>query len=115
MAAMISHNELRQIAEARLSDCEILYRNQRYDAAVYLCGYAIELALKGRICQTLKWEGFPTDGSEFKSYQSFKTHNLVALLHLSGLEPEISTQYLTEWSDVSEWDPESRYKSIGTA
>ena len=112
---MISKNELRKIARARLKDAEILCKNRRYDGAVYLCGYAIETILKARICQTLKWFGFPSTNTEFKSYQSFKVHDLDILLSLSGLETKIKTRFLTEWSDIATWDPEVRYKSIGTA
>ena len=46
--------ELRKIAKARLKDAEALLAAHRYDGAIYLCGYAVELALKARICQTLK-------------------------------------------------------------
>ncbi|MBI1923693.1 HEPN domain-containing protein, partial [Candidatus Poribacteria bacterium] len=81
---MISKDDLRKIARAKLKDAEVLYKNRRYDGAVYLCGYTIETVLKARICRTLKWEGFPSTRSEFQSYQSFRTHDLVVLLTLSG-------------------------------
>lgn len=112
---MIPEYDLRKIARARLKDAEILFENRRYDGAVYLCGYAIEVALKARICRTLKWCGFPSTRGEFQSYQSFRTHDLDVLLSLSGLESKIKAQYLTEWSVIATWDPEVRYKSIGTA
>ena len=111
---MIPRNELRKIAHARLRDAEILYKNRRYDGAVYLCGYAVEVALKARICRTLKWAGYPATRSEFQSYQSFKTHDLDVLLNLSGVESKIKIQYFAEWSDIAAWEPEVRYKPIGT-
>ncbi len=103
---MIPRNELRKIAHARLRDAEILYKNRRYDGAVYLCGYAVEVALKARICRTLKWAGYPATRSEFQSYQSFKTHDLDVLLNLSGVESKIKIQYFAEWSDIAAWEPE---------
>jgi len=112
---MILRNELKKIARARLRDAEVLYKNRRYDGAVYLCGYAVEVALKDRICRTLKWAGYPATRSEFQSYQSFKTHDLSVLLSLSGIESKIKAQYLAEWSDIAPWHPEVRYKPIGTA
>jgi hypothetical protein len=112
---MIPKNELKKIARARLKDAEILYDRQRYDGAVYLCGYAVEIALKARICQTLKWSAFPSTKSEFQPYQSFRTHALETLLNLSGIESKIKALYLTEWSDVVDWEPEARYTPIGTA
>jgi HEPN domain-containing protein len=111
---MISRNELRKIARSRLKDAENLYKNGRYDGAIYLCGYAVEAALKARICRTLKWDGFPSTRGEFQSYQSFRTHDLKVLLSLSGVEEKILTEYPMEWKKVSIWSPEMRYQPIGT-
>ena len=111
---MIPASDLRKIAKARLTDATVLLAARRYDGAVYLCGYAVELKLKARICRTLKWTGFPSSGGEFSDYRSFKTHDLDVLLHLSGLEGKIKPAFLTEWSIVSQWNPESRYQAIGS-
>ena len=112
---MISTSDLKKIAVARLKDAEILYIGGRYDGAVYLCGYAVELTLKAKICKTLKWSGFPATNAEFKGLQSFKTHSLELLLSLSGQEVKIKTRYLADWSIVVNWDSETRYSVIGTA
>lgn len=112
---MIPKNELRKIARARLRDAEVLYDSRRYDSAIYLCGYAIEAALKARICRTLKWTGFPSTRGEFQSYQSFRTHDLRVLLNLSGIKAKMEAQYILEWSVISTWNPEIRYAFIGTA
>jgi len=47
--------ELKKLAKSRLQESEILFSHGKYDASVYLCGYAVELVLKARICKTLKW------------------------------------------------------------
>ena len=112
---MITRSDLKKIAQARLRDAEVLYRSRRYDGAIYLCGYAVEIALKARICKTLSWSGYPSTGGEFQNYQSFRTHNLDVLLRLSGVEERIKTILMTEWSVVAAWDPEVRYKPIGSA
>jgi HEPN domain-containing protein len=112
---MISGTELRRIARARLRDSEVLFDAGRYDGAVYLCGYAVELALKARICRVLNWMGFPSTRAEFASYQSFRTHSLDVLLTLSGWEQRIKSRYPTEWSVVADWDPELRYAAVGSA
>lgn len=62
---MTTKTELRTLARARLKDADVLFAATRYDAATYLCGYAIELALKARICQTLRWTHFPETNKEF--------------------------------------------------
>ena len=112
---MIDVSDLRRIARARLRDAEMLLRAGRYDGGVYLCGYAVEIGLKARICKTIKWSGFPSTPSEFQSYGTFKTHNLDVLLHLSGREAPVKTKCLAEWSAVAKWDPEARYKPTGSA
>jgi HEPN domain-containing protein len=49
---MISRTDLRAIARALLRDAEALLAAKRYDGAFHICGYAVELALKARICRT---------------------------------------------------------------
>ena len=112
---MIDKRKLAGIAHARIEDAKALLRSQRYDGAVYLCGYAVEIALKARICRTLKWAGFPDSSKDFQGYLSFKTHNLDVLLHLSGTEKRLKRDFLARWSVVATWDPEIRYKPIGIA
>ncbi len=110
---MLTKKDLINIARARLVDAKVLFTNRRYDGAVYLCGYAIELRLKYCICKTLKWNGFPSIKKEFEGYQSFKIHDLDILLHLSGKEINIKKRFLTDWSNVAAWDPEARYNVTG--
>lgn len=111
---MISAQTLRAIAAARLEDARQLLAAGRFDGAAYLCGYAVELALKARICDTLGWsDGFPETSREFQAYQSLKTHSLEVLLTFTGQQHNVKTNYLAEWSAVANWDPESRYKPIG--
>jgi HEPN domain-containing protein len=105
---------LRDIAAARLDDARHLLAAGRFDGAAYLCGYAVELALKARICDTLGWSDFPERPKEFQPYQSLKTHNLEILLTFTGQQQNVKTNHLDEWSKVAVWDPESRYKPTGT-
>ncbi len=110
---MIDRVELRLIARERLKDARVLLRAGRYDGAIYLGGYVVEVALKERICRTLKWGSFPQSRAEFHSYQSYKTHDLDVLLSLTGVEARIKARYLAEWSAVATWDPEARYNPVG--
>src|SRR5918992_4827142 len=112
---MIDRDELRRMAQARLEDAEALVRAGRYDGAIYICGYAVEMALKARICETLNWSGYPSTRSEFQNYQTFRTHDLNVLLRLSGVENRIRMEFVTEWQAVTDWDPEVRYQAVGTA
>ncbi len=110
---MIPTADLKSVARARLDDAKVLLKGHRPDGAVYLCGYAVEMALKARLCRTLKWSGFPETGAEFQGLQSIKTHNLEILLRLSGVEGRIKTRLMREWSLVLGWDPEKRYRTLG--
>jgi hypothetical protein len=112
---MLDRKDIKAIAKARLKDAQVLLRGNRFDGAIYLCGYAIELALKARICQTLKWGGYPASNAEISDYRSFKTHDLDVLLHLSGIEDKVKATLLAEWSAIAQWSPESRYSLIGKA
>ena len=112
---MILVADLRAIAHARLEDAKVLFGNQRTDGAGYVCGYAVELALKARICETLGWVGFPENRREFENFASFRTHKLDVLLALSGQELRIKSDYFSEWSAVATWDPEARYRAVGEA
>jgi len=112
---MLKKEDLRNMADARLDDADALNAAARHDGAVYLCGYAVEVALKAKICDTLGWPEFPETSAEFKNLQSFKTHDLDILLKLSGVELQVKTNYLGEWSIVGQWDQEARYKPIGSA
>ncbi len=110
---MLSSVDLRTIARARLKDADALYSLRRYDGALYLCGYSIEIALKSRIVRTLKWPGFPESNKEFSGLLSFRSHDLNVLLQLSGWEGKVRSKFLPEWSIVSSWTPELRYKPPG--
>ncbi len=102
--------EIEKIVQARVEDAQVLYESSRYDGSVYLCGYAIELGLKARICRTLQWDEYPTSGK----YSSFKTHDLDVLLHLTGCEDKVKLKHLADWSIVAQWNPEARYNPIGS-
>jgi hypothetical protein len=82
---MISLAELDSIARAHLDDARALLAAGRFDGASYLCGYAVEVALKARICRTLNWPEFPSTGGEFQAYRSFQTHEPLPALERRGL------------------------------
>lgn len=111
---MIPVTDLDRIAEARLDDAKALLAAGRYDGATYVCGYAVEVGLKARICRTLNWSEFPSTGGEFQAYRSFQTHELDVLLRLSGQEARIKQQHFALWNAVAVWKAESRYNVVGT-
>lgn len=102
------------MSEEKLSDANSLHQRGRYDTAIYLCGYAVELALKARISETLGWGQFPSETKDFQGLQSFQTHDLKRLLHLSGIEDRILRDLTAEWNMVSTWKSEWRYLPVGS-
>jgi hypothetical protein len=99
--------ELKELSKERLDDAQALYDAGRNGGAMYICGYAVEMGLKYKICEILGWDEYPTDGN----YKSFKTHNLEVLLHLSGVEKKIKKDFLDRWSIVLKWNAEYRYST----
>ena len=66
---MISKENLKIIAKNKIIDSKVLFDTKRYDASVYLIGYAIEVSLKYKICKILKLDnGFPETKDEFQIY-----------------------------------------------
>ncbi len=109
---MISKRILKELIEQKVQDADVLIANRRYATAVYIAGYAIELALKLKICKIFKFaQGFPENKAEFGVYQNsvksqqllagaitqikdIRNHNLNRLLFYSGIEYQIRLNYL---------------------
>lgn len=107
---MITIIELEDLARNRMEDARVLYEAGRYDGAFYICGYAVEMGIKKKICMTLGWPGYPSE-KEFDKLKFLKTHDLDTLLHFSGVEKQIKEELFSEWSIVISWKPEIRYSS----
>ena len=116
---MILTTDLHNAAREYLRAARLLCTRHSYDAAVYLCGYAVEIALKARICRHLKWTtGFPETAKEFGLKANLKSHDLEALLEYTGLQHRIQSSnpgsFFGAWSIVKDWKPEQRYSPKGT-
>ena len=81
---MIAVDELDRSSRAHVDDAKSLFAAGRFDGAIYVCGYAVEVALKAPIGVPLNWSEFPATGGEFAAYKSIRTHELEVLLRLSG-------------------------------
>ena len=112
---MLTVVTLRTLSAERMQDARALLSAGRNEGAIYLCGYAVELALKAKICETLGWSRFPDTGREAADYRSFRTHDMDVLLHLSGVRHRIAVGMKQDWETVSQWRPELRYAPAGAA
>ncbi len=122
---MISEQNLKNIAANKLDASKILFSHKKFDASIYLVGYAIEISLKYKICKILKLDdGFPETKQEFKNYiedsnndlgaeitklEHIRNHDLQKLLFYSGQEVKIKAELLDDWTNISFWKPELRY------
>ncbi|HEV7486513.1 MAG TPA: HEPN domain-containing protein [Thermoanaerobaculia bacterium] len=103
--------DLQQMAEERVSDAAALLNAERYQAAYYLCGYAIECALKACIAKKTREFDFPDRKVVNDSY----VHDLTKLLNVADLaeahqeEMEMSDIFATNWVIVRNWSEASRY------
>jgi len=111
---MPTRSELKELAKLRLKEAETLFAARLYDGAVYLCGYAVEFALKARICRLLGVNEYPSSGN-LKSV--YAVHNFNQLLLLSGLQSKLdqnNVALFSNWSIATPWTPERRYSPKGT-
>jgi len=116
MADILNRNDLKRISEARLREAKILFTNNEFDGSVYLAGYALETALKARICKILQ-VNYPPNNSLSRA---FFTHNIEDLVILAGLKSKFDAllssnlNFRTNWSVLTDWSEQFRYKRIGT-
>jgi HEPN domain-containing protein len=109
----MTRKDLKDLSRLRLREAEALYKAHLYDGCVYLAGYAIELALKARICRLLRIKEYP--GGDLG--RAFKVHSLDQLKVLAGLSADIdmskNKELFDNWSKAVSWDPEQRYETPG--
>lgn len=108
----MNRRELQQLAQLRLREARVLLRAGHGDGAYYLCGYAVECALKACIAKGVQRHDFPDRDLATRSY----THNLAQLLRVAGLEPRLSAEVAgnpalaAHWELVKGWSEQSRYE-----
>jgi hypothetical protein len=124
---MIPIQSLKYLIKNKIKDAEVLFKNERYLTSIYLAGYAVEIALKYKICMTLQFNvGFPETQQELSTYlqqingnnpkllritiRQIKNHDLSTLLFYSGVEARIKNLFLNEWAIINTWNPEDRYR-----
>ena len=120
---MVSKSDLSKLVHIRLKDAESLFQKRRYYAAIYFGGYAVECALKYKICKMYRFaNGFPETKSELQIYlqqddvreipqlKQIRNHDLTLLLQFSGDELKVKNNYFNEWALIFNWNPEMRYK-----
>jgi HEPN domain-containing protein len=102
----------RQLAEQRLAEAGLLLANGFWSGAYYLAGYSLECALKAKIATSFRENEIP----ELKRVHKIYSHDLSALLDISGLEDELETEmeanpeFRKYWTIATEWSEQARYQ-----
>jgi HEPN domain-containing protein len=102
--------DLQRLAIARVAYARILFAAERYEAACYLAGLAVECALKARIARATAKYSFPDRRAAERAF----THDLNNLLSFAGLRPELEQappSLQQNWDLVSNWSVDVRHKT----
>jgi len=78
----MNRNELRRLSRIRLKEARVLLKARCFDGAYYLCGYAVECALKACIARATRRYDFP----DLEKVKASYTHHLTSLIKQAGLE-----------------------------
>ena len=90
----------------------MLLRGGHWDGAYYLCGYAVECALKACIARRVRQHDFPDRDLAGQS----NSHNLAQLVRVAGLEYQLQValggnpDLAANWGIVRDWTERSRYE-----
>jgi HEPN domain-containing protein len=113
----VDRKKLQRLAKARLLDAKALLGRKRWSGAYYLCGYAIECALKACLLRHLgESDAVFGDPGYLKKLADCWTHDLVKLVSLAGLEAEFGVArganpaLDNHWTVTKEWKETARYE-----
>ena len=117
---MNTSEEIKNLADLRLEEAEILLNNGKSNGAFYLLGYTIELYLKSKVCRLLNIDDLFDERCNLKRYfegkNPFFSHDLNTLLVFSGLkrkfdEAKSENQVLFKTTSmlIDVWSEKSRY------
>ena len=100
---MQNPEEIKQLADLRLEEADILCQAGKYNGAFYLAGYSIELILKAKLCENFDVKNLFDFSNRAVSFDlelfdnsqyikdirtNLKTHDIIVLLKFSGLYPK---------------------------
>ena len=109
----MNKSDLETLSAVRLQEARCLLNNGLYQGAYYLCGYAIECALKACIAKTVLQYDFPNK----KLAQDSHIHDLHKLMQVANLQIALKSAMAADralevsWSVIKDWSEQSRYDS----
>jgi hypothetical protein len=113
----VNRAQLQRLAENRVEDARALLTANRWSAAFYLTGYAVECGLKSCVLRHLDTTGALFRDREYlKSLADCWTHDLIKLVKLAGLEADFgkargaNPTLEAHWGITKDWTETSRYE-----
>lgn len=110
----VNRDDFQQLAEEHLRNAKALLEAGLYSGAYYMCGYAVECALKACICaRNNRFDFYPHP----KVVQNAWSHKPADLIRVSGLNEKMEQERESEpeldlnWRIVEDWSEASRYES----
>ncbi len=109
---MMNRSDFKKLTQIRLREARILLKAGCHEGAFYLCGYAVECALKACIAKQTRRYEFPDKKKAIQSH----VHDLSDLVKLGGVEQDLfariqeDSKLQTNWNLVKDWDENSRYR-----
>lgn len=112
---VIARNEFQQLADVRLREAKTLLDSGLWDGAYYLTGYAVEVALKACVINTVLDTGAAFLFQDRKFSEKCWTHDIEKLVELAGLKPRLdaatsnNTVLNRNWATTKDWKEDRRY------
>jgi len=124
--------QIKELANTRLEEAEILCASAKYDGAFYLAGYSVELMLKAKVCEHFKIDNlFDKNGCAIQGIGDLRkvveTHDINLLLIFSGLEEKFRKAkirntklrnayrfFTASTGDKTDWNEQVRYLPINS-
>jgi HEPN domain-containing protein len=110
----MNRSDFHKLSEIRIKEAKVLLDLKLYEGAYYLCGYAVECALKACIAKRTQVHDFPPKPQVVRDYYQ---HDLESLAKLAGLESDLKrrqqsmVQFKASWELTVEWSEEKRYET----
>lgn len=111
----MNRSDFQQLAELHLQHARALLDAELYSGAYYMCGYAVECALKSCICKnTAQFDFYPHPRNVVENAWS---HDFTKLVSVAGLQDQFRLARDADglldvnWKEVETWSEDSRYES----
>ena len=96
----MNRTDLHLLADARVTDAEALLHSNRWAAAYYLLGYAVECGIKACVARQFRQDEVP----DKTVVNDFYTHRLDKLLGISGVKAALESKTSTDAAFQVNWN-----------